>query len=146
MTMKTLGTLLRMLVTGGAFVIGATMETTSAETMEKPPTAYGQGDDETILVVHLRAEAGQGHTWAQFRLSPPSSVNRQRRAGTGNVLTTGDAEPAQTRYVREALVPNLRSGVRASKEAIERAVAGTPRVEQVLAQKHAEHPFAANAA
>ena len=32
----------------------------------------------------------------------------------------------------------------ATKEAIERAVAGTPSVQDVLAQKNAEHPFAAN--
>ena len=32
----------------------------------------------------------------------------------------------------------------ATKEAIERAVAGTPTVDEVLAQKNAEHPFAAN--
>ena len=32
----------------------------------------------------------------------------------------------------------------AAKEAIERAVAGTPSVQDVLAQKNAEHPFAAN--
>ena len=32
----------------------------------------------------------------------------------------------------------------ATKEAIERAVAGTPTVHEVLAQKNAEHPFAAN--
>ena len=32
----------------------------------------------------------------------------------------------------------------ATKEAIERAVAGTPSVQEVLAQKNAEHPFAAN--
>ena len=34
----------------------------------------------------------------------------------------------------------------ATKEAIERAVAGTPTVDEVLAQKNAEHPFAANVA
>ena len=32
----------------------------------------------------------------------------------------------------------------ATKEAIERAVAGAPTVQEVLAQKNAEHPFAAN--
>ncbi len=32
----------------------------------------------------------------------------------------------------------------ATKEAIERAVAGQPSVQDVLAQKNAEHPFAAN--
>ena len=32
----------------------------------------------------------------------------------------------------------------ATKEAIERAVAGLPTVQEVLAQKNAEHPFAAN--
>ena len=32
----------------------------------------------------------------------------------------------------------------ATKEAIERAVSGTPSVQDVLAQKNAEHPFAAN--
>ena len=33
---------------------------------------------------------------------------------------------------------------KATKEAIERAVAGQPSVQDVLAQKNAEHPFAAN--
>ena len=32
----------------------------------------------------------------------------------------------------------------ATKESIERAIAGTPTVDEVLAQKNAEHPFAAN--
>jgi 5,6,7,8-tetrahydromethanopterin hydro-lyase len=32
----------------------------------------------------------------------------------------------------------------ATKEAIKRAVAGTPTVDEALAQKNAEHPFAAN--
>ncbi|MCB1621095.1 MAG: formaldehyde-activating enzyme [Thiothrix sp.] len=33
---------------------------------------------------------------------------------------------------------------KATKEALERAVAGTPSVQDVLANKNAEHPFAAN--
>ena len=33
---------------------------------------------------------------------------------------------------------------KATKEALERAVAGKPTVQEVLAQKNAEHPFAAN--
>ncbi len=33
---------------------------------------------------------------------------------------------------------------KATKEALERAVAGTPTVQEVLANKNAEHPFAAN--
>ena len=32
----------------------------------------------------------------------------------------------------------------ATKESIERAIAGTPTVDEVLAQKNTEHPFAAN--
>jgi 5,6,7,8-tetrahydromethanopterin hydro-lyase len=39
-----------------------------------------------------------------------------------------------------------RYNYQATKESIERAVAGQPSVQDVLAQKNAEHPFAANVA